>query len=207
MGGSKRGKRPSRSDNSSKSSNTVLTPVEQQQEQQQQQQQAHQGAHKAASARDAQQARQRAAAANGAASSSSSAAAGTAAAPDAGRLLPIAFADGQVTVGDGLVLLDRITPLARVQHPASTDMVLLSLAASQGATAIEDFSLGVLHCKQWLCCARNKLWWMTPEWGKNARDLPPETQFLLAELEDGTYAAILPLISQQKFRGTLRPPR
>ena len=33
-----------------------------------------------------------------------------------------------------------------------------------------------LHCKRWLCCARNKLWWMTPEWGTTARDLPPETQ-------------------------------
>jgi hypothetical protein len=32
-------------------------------------------------------------------------------------------------------------------------------------------------------------------------------QFLLAELKDGSYATILPLISQQKFRGTLRPPK
>jgi hypothetical protein len=32
-------------------------------------------------------------------------------------------------------------------------------------------------------------------------------QFMLLELEDGTYAVILPLISQQKFRGTLRPPK
>lgn len=127
-------------------------------------------------------------------------------------LLPIAFADGKVTVGDGLVLMDRVSPQARVQHrdsaaAAATDMVLLSMAASKGATAIEDFALGTLRCKQWLACARNKLWWMTPEWGKTARELPPETQFLLAELEDGTYATILPLISQQKFRGTLRPPK
>jgi hypothetical protein len=32
-------------------------------------------------------------------------------------------------------------------------------------------------------------------------------QFMLLELEDGSYAVILPLISQQKFRGTLRPPK
>lgn len=110
-----------------------------------------------------------------------------------------------------------------------------------------------LHCKQWLCSARNKLWWMTPEWGKTARELPPETQvggrgcmrgcsiwlqmvqarfftsasallafpvhvqrppgcccvaqFMLLELEDGTYAMMLPLISHNTFRGTLRPPR
>lgn len=37
--------------------------------------------------------------------------------------------------------------------------------------------------------------------------LLPTAQFLLAELEDGSYATILPLISQDTFRGTLRPPR
>ncbi|PSC76674.1 galactinol-sucrose galactosyltransferase 2 [Micractinium conductrix] len=127
--------------------------------------------------------------------------------PPRADLLPIAFADGAVTVGDGMLLLDRVSPQARVQHPAGTDMVLLSFAVSGGDAAMEDFALGALHCKRWLCCARNKLWWMTPEWGRTARELPPETQFLLAELEDGAFACILPLISQQKFRGTLRPPR
>ncbi|KAL4423582.1 hypothetical protein ABPG77_004622 [Micractinium sp. CCAP 211/92] len=138
--------------------------------------------------------------------------------PPSPDLLPIAFADGKVTVGDGLVLLDRISPLARQPHRepgeapgaaalAASDMVVLSFAAGKGPTCMEDFALGALHCKRWLCCARNKLWWMTPEWGKSARELPPETQFLLAELEDGSYATILPLISQDTFRGTLRPPR
>ena len=64
----------------------------------------------------------------------------------ASPLLPIAFIDGRVTVGDGTLLLDRVSPQARVQHPESqaTDRVLLSLAASQGHTAIEDFALGVV---------------------------------------------------------------
>lgn len=70
-------------------------------------------------------------------------------------LLPIAFADGKVTVGDGLVLLDRISAQARQPHrePASvrsaapqaaSDMVLLSFAASKGATCMEDFALGAV---------------------------------------------------------------
>ena len=185
--------------------------------------------------------------------------------PPRADLLPIAFADGAVTVGDGMLLLDRVSPQARVQHPAGTDMVLLSFAVSGGDAAMEDFALGAvsdgqgaghesscrrgsragglpcnachamleearaskgsvdewqlrrwmpdggaavrscsavrclmfqaarlpaacltahalapsrlqLHCKRWLCCARNKLWWMTPEWGRTARELPPETQ-------------------------------
>ena len=37
--------------------------------------------------------------------------------------------------------------------------------------------------------------------------LPCAAQFLLLELADGTYAMMLPLISHNTFRGTLRPPR
>lgn len=49
---------------------------------------------------------------------------------------------------------------------------------------------------------------MTPEWGSQPADLPPETQFLLLELEEGgPYAIMLPLIDSSTFRGTLRPPR
>jgi hypothetical protein len=56
--------------------------------------------------------------------------------------------------------------------------------------------------------ARNKLWWMVPEWGTTASDLPPETQFLLVELrEGGPYAVLLPLIDSNTFRGTLRGQR
>jgi hypothetical protein len=32
-------------------------------------------------------------------------------------------------------------------------------------------------------------------------------QFLLLELDDETFAVILPLIDRQTYRGTLRPPR
>ena len=64
-----------------------------------------------------------------------------------------------------------------------------------------------LRCQRYLAAARCKLWWMTPEWGSSARDLTPETQFLLLELEDGgPYAIMLPLIDRNTFRGTLRPP-
>jgi len=73
--------------------------------------------------------------------------------------------------------------------------------------SLVDTAVGQLHCHQLLACARCKLWWMTPEWGSSAEDVPPETQFLLTEVEEGgPYAIILPLISQSTFRGTLRPP-
>ena len=62
-----------------------------------------------------------------------------------------------------------------------------------------------LKFRRFLACARNKLWWMTPEWGTALGDLPPETQFLLLELEEpGAYGLVLPLIDGD-FRATLRP--
>jgi raffinose synthase len=62
--------------------------------------------------------------------------------------------------------------------------------------------------RRFLACARIKIYWMTPEWGCSAKDLPPETQFLLLQLSpSGPYAIILPLIDSGKFRVTLRPPR
>lgn len=64
-----------------------------------------------------------------------------------------------------------------------------------------------LRFRRYLACARNKLWWMTPEWGTSLNVLPQETQFLLLELEDAvSYAVVLPLIDGD-FRGTLRPNR
>ena len=65
-----------------------------------------------------------------------------------------------------------------------------------------------LRCRRFLACARCKLWWMTPEWGQRAQQVPPETQFMLVELaEGGPYAIVLPLIDNNTFRGTLRGPK
>ena len=111
----------SASSSSQKSSKTTLTPVEQQDSHDQQQPRQEQ--------KRAQSPQQRAVAA---------------AAVAAGKLLPIAYADGRVTVGDGTLLLDSMSRQVRVKNPAATDMVLLSLAASNGATSMEDFPLGAV---------------------------------------------------------------
>ena len=58
-----------------------------------------------------------------------------------------------------------------------------------------------------MACARNKLWWMTPEWGTEIRRLPTETQFLLLEHgQRGPYSVVLPLLDG-KFRATLKADR
>lgn len=75
-------------------------------------------------------------------------------------LLPVAFVDGRVTVGDGTLLLDRVSPQARVQHPApDTGMVVLSMAATKGPTAMEDFPLGQVRCAGgWVGGEESKPW-------------------------------------------------
>ncbi|KAL0042463.1 hypothetical protein WJX79_000575 [Trebouxia sp. C0005] len=88
------------------------------------------------------------------------------------------------------------------------DGVVLGFGASEGPVAIQDFSLGKLQCSAFVSSARNKLWWMTPHWGSQARDILPETQFVLMQTrEDGPYVVLLPLIDKGTFRATLRPPR
>jgi len=70
-------------------------------------------------------------------------------------------------------------------------------------------------CKRFLACSRQKLWWMNPEWGSTAAEIPNETQFLLFQLastkggggardeEEGeAYGVIFPLISGA-FRSSL----
>lgn len=83
----------------------------------------------------------------------------------------------------------------------------MSTHATQPNPSVPCIHTGIqLNFKRLLACARNKLWWMTPEWRTASWALPPETQFLLAEMaEAGPYVLLLPLIDGD-FRATLRPP-
>lgn len=65
-----------------------------------------------------------------------------------------------------------------------------------------------VKCKRFMACARNKLWWMTPEWGTAMSEVPTETQFLLLQHgRKGPYTVMLPLIDRSGFRATLKADR
>ncbi len=99
----------------------------------------------------------------------------------------------------GLKLRSCAEVVVPSNHISNTDCTCLTSAL---CTCVD---YAQLKFTRFLACARNKLWWMTPEWGSDAGQLPPETQFLLLELEEGgPYAVVLPLIDGD-FRGTLRP--
>lgn len=123
------------------------------------------------------------------------------------NLKTLTYADGKVCTANGLPILEGVTSQAWVSNGSDAEHLVLGVKSPGGAVSLADFELGILRCNRWLACARNKMWWMTPEWGVSGRELPPETQFLLLELADGSYAILLPLIDNDTFRGTIRPPR
>ncbi|EKX38074.1 hypothetical protein GUITHDRAFT_165320 [Guillardia theta CCMP2712] len=55
---------------------------------------------------------------------------------------------------------------------------------------------------RWLSCARQKLWWMSPDVGDRSMPVPAETQFLLLELGLGMYAVMLPMVGNS-FRSSI----
>jgi len=125
--------------------------------------------------------------------------------------IPLRFNNGSIETAAGLQILANLEAGFSMARGAETDgpseALLLGFSSSEKSNFIET-AIGELRCSRLLSCGRCKLWWMTPEWGNKAKDIPPETQFLLTEIEEGgPYALILPLISEGQFRGSLRPPR
>jgi len=55
---------------------------------------------------------------------------------------------------------------------------------------------------RWLSCARQKLWWMSPDVGARLDALPAESQFVLYDAGQGMYVVMLPLVGNT-FRSAL----
>ncbi|XP_071723613.1 probable galactinol--sucrose galactosyltransferase 6 [Rutidosis leptorrhynchoides] len=90
-------------------------------------------------------------------------------------------------------------------------------AVIDGDNSRHVVSLGTLRDVRFMACFRFKLWWMAQRMGDQGRDIPLETQFLLAESKDGShlesdngdeenqkvYTVFLPLI-EGPFRACLQ---
>lgn len=94
-----------------------------------------------------------------------------------------------------LALTLRLSKALQHNHSASTQQCYCATRSAQ------------LACTRFLALSRISIWWMSPAWGSSAAEVPGETQFLLLELADSSYALLLPLIDGGRFRGTLRPLR
>jgi raffinose synthase len=80
---------------------------------------------------------------------------------------------GRLATAGGAAILDAVRD--QVWASEASDMLVLGARVDAPGSSV-DIPLGRLRCRRWMCCARNKLWWMTPEWGTSAGELPPETQ-------------------------------
>ena len=63
------------------------------------------------------------------------------------------------------------------QSEIESNSIILGSRVEEETSKVE-FCFGSLCCSRWMCSAKNKLWWMTPSWGKSLQYIPPETQVL-----------------------------
>lgn len=80
-----------------------------------------------------------------------------------------------ILTSDNALVLQGISSNAMITSNKNGFLVL-GMDSGADPSSVMDFSLGRLRCRRWLSCARCKMWWMTPEWGTTAGELPPETQ-------------------------------
>jgi raffinose synthase len=84
----------------------------------------------------------------------------------------------------------------------SDDAFLVARKANTGSRLV--FELGRLPAlKRFTLCHRYEPYWMKPKAGTQIKDVPPETQFLLAELTNGKWLLCVPLLDDP-FRFSLR---
>jgi raffinose synthase len=111
------------------------------------------------------------------------------------------LANGTLRLG-GLTLFKKIpAEVALVELPASNGVILRWVKEEQASSF-------QLWCGEWVgvdrfvCTHRPDPYWMVPKVGVSMGDVPPETQYLLADLTAGGYLILVPLLSGV-FRCTL----
>jgi len=98
--------------------------------------------------------------------------------------------------------------LVEMPENITTEPDALGVGAYLRAVAEEKndrhvFPVGqIADMRRFVCCHRNHPWWMRTAAGTQGREIPVETQFLLAELPDHQYALFLPILDEP-FRGVL----
>ena len=132
------------------------------------------------------------------------------------RLLPLGWRASSLCVvggkGEAWPVLEAASPSLQssLQSPAGAGavagLVLGVFDADRPRAWAHDVVLGRLpRGARFTALARCKVWWMSPETGRRAAEVPPETQLLLVELAGagGPCVALLPML-EGDARATLR---
>ena len=124
-----------------------------------------------------------------------------------GGAATLTWRDGAIyaTSVDGAVSVPILDSMGPAMYIDDIDDVHIFMGMQQGQDLAQHVvALGSLpvSARRWLACARQKLWWMSPDVGDRSTPIPAETQFLLYDAGGGMYAVILPLVGNT-FRSAL----
>ncbi len=101
--------------------------------------------------------------------------------------------DGQLT-WNGQPILEAVPAAVEIDADPGGVGVFLRFSAPE-ASARQCYPLGrIAALRRFTCCYRYDPWWTKPKVGTRGREVPVETQYLLAELTDGRYAVLLPIL-------------
>ncbi len=104
--------------------------------------------------------------------------------------------------GDCILIVGLNREISIEAAPSPTDAFLAVRTARTGSRLV--FELGQIPTLQrFTLCHRYEPYWMKPKAGTQIKDVPPETQFLLAQLVSGKWLLCVPLIDEP-FRFSLR---
>ncbi|MEY4546677.1 MAG: hypothetical protein RL685_2872 [Pseudomonadota bacterium] len=116
--------------------------------------------------------------------------------------MPIRRVDSSLVAGERL-LIAELDPALTVEPDACDVGVFLRAHASRSSSRLL-FSAGKIPAlRRYTVCHRYEPYWMKPAVGSRLRDVPAETQFLLAELSAGGWLLVVPLIDEP-WRFSLR---
>ena len=117
------------------------------------------------------------------------------------ELLPFSInsADQSLALQDSILLTGVPAAISLVDDPLGVGVFLR--ASMEKPAARQQVTLGSFSgVQRFTCCYRYDPWWVTPAMGTRGRDVSAETQYLLAELTDGRYAVLLPLLALMAAR-------
>src|SRR5215510_11683506 len=109
--------------------------------------------------------------------------------------MPIRRVDSSLVAGERL-LVAELDPGLTTEPDAHEVGVFLRAHSTRSASRLL-FNAGQLPAlRRYTLCHREEPYWMKPAAGSRLRDVPAETQFLLAELTAGGWLLYVPLLDE-----------